>query len=131
MLTIRCSAPQDRSKVKKRARILLRAAALACGVAFTFTASPAEPVGGKFAEPGEPSGELTPFEVRAESDVGYQAANPTSGSRLNSRMISPSSWPGGLRHQTFATFQNQFDPMKIRLGFPNSQSVFPALTLSP
>src|SRR5215207_4489348 len=30
--------------------------------------------------------ELSPFEVRAEGDVGYQAANTTSGSRLNSRL---------------------------------------------
>src|SRR6266852_1046422 len=30
--------------------------------------------------------ELSPFEVRAENDVGYQAANTTSGSRLNSRL---------------------------------------------
>jgi iron complex outermembrane recepter protein len=30
--------------------------------------------------------ELSPFEVRAEDDVGYQAANTTSGSRLNSRL---------------------------------------------
>lgn len=40
------------------------------------------------APPGE-SGEtieLSPFEVRAEGDVGYQAANTTSGSRLNSRL---------------------------------------------
>ena len=33
-----------------------------------------------------PPVELSPFEVRAESDVGYQAANTTSGSRLNSRL---------------------------------------------
>jgi iron complex outermembrane recepter protein len=30
--------------------------------------------------------ELSPFEVRAENDVGYQAANTVSGSRLNSRL---------------------------------------------
>jgi outer membrane receptor protein involved in Fe transport len=30
--------------------------------------------------------ELSPFEVHAENDVGYQAANTTSGSRLNSRL---------------------------------------------
>jgi iron complex outermembrane receptor protein len=30
--------------------------------------------------------ELSPFEVRAENDVGYQAGNTTSGSRLNSRL---------------------------------------------
>jgi outer membrane receptor protein involved in Fe transport len=33
-----------------------------------------------------PPVELSPFEVRAENDVGYQAANTTSGSRLNSRL---------------------------------------------
>jgi outer membrane receptor protein involved in Fe transport len=30
--------------------------------------------------------ELSPFEVRADTDVGYQAGNTTSGSRLNSRL---------------------------------------------
>jgi iron complex outermembrane recepter protein len=30
--------------------------------------------------------ELSPFEVLAENDVGYQAGNTTSGSRLNSRL---------------------------------------------
>ncbi|MFM9080095.1 MAG: hypothetical protein ACKOTE_08195, partial [Opitutaceae bacterium] len=30
--------------------------------------------------------ELSPIEVRADNDVGYQAANTTSGSRLNSRL---------------------------------------------
>lgn len=29
---------------------------------------------------------LSPFEVRADSDIGYQAANTTSGSRLNTRL---------------------------------------------
>lgn len=37
-------------------------------------------------EPTETTIELSPFEVRADSDVGYQAANTTSGSRLNSRL---------------------------------------------
>jgi outer membrane receptor protein involved in Fe transport len=40
-------------------------------------------------KPADPDGapiELSPFEVRAEADVGYQAANTTSGSRLNSRL---------------------------------------------
>ena len=36
--------------------------------------------------PGEKPIELSPFEVRADDDVGYQAANTTSGSRLNSRL---------------------------------------------
>ncbi len=30
--------------------------------------------------------QLSPFEVRADADVGYQAANTTSGSRLDSRL---------------------------------------------
>ena len=37
-------------------------------------------------EGSPPPVELSPFEVRAEDDVGYQAANTTSGSRLNSRL---------------------------------------------
>ena len=35
---------------------------------------------------GEAPVELSPFEVRADNDVGYQAGNTTSGSRLNSRL---------------------------------------------
>ncbi len=38
------------------------------------------------ATSSEPTIELSPFEVRADDDVGYQAANTTSGSRLNSRL---------------------------------------------
>jgi outer membrane receptor protein involved in Fe transport len=41
------------------------------------------------AKPVPPAGsvvELSPFEVRAEDDAGYQAGNTTSGSRLNSRL---------------------------------------------
>ncbi len=51
--------------------------------ASALTPTPAAPV------------ELSPFEVRADEDVGYQAANTTAGSRLNSRlkdtpaMVSP------------------------------------------
>jgi len=37
-------------------------------------------------DPNAPTVELSPFEVRADNDVGYQAANTTSGSRLNSRL---------------------------------------------
>lgn len=37
-------------------------------------------------QPAAPAVELSPFEVRAEDDVGYQAGNTTSGSRLNSRL---------------------------------------------
>ncbi len=51
------------------------------------TATPAN-VPPTATRPGEapPPVELSPFEVRAENDVGYQAANTTSGSRLNSRL---------------------------------------------
>ncbi len=46
------------------------------------TVAPAAP-----AKPTEaPVVELSPFEVTADKDVGYQAANTTSGSRLNSRL---------------------------------------------
>src|SRR5262245_52329741 len=34
----------------------------------------------------EPVVELSPFEVRPDSDVGYQAVNTTNGSRLNTRL---------------------------------------------
>lgn len=37
-------------------------------------------------DPNAPTVELSPFEVRADDDVGYQAGNTTSGSRLNSRL---------------------------------------------
>ncbi|HUR59515.1 MAG TPA: TonB-dependent receptor plug domain-containing protein [Opitutaceae bacterium] len=40
----------------------------------------------KPATDGSTPVELSPFEVRADDDVGYQAANTTSGSRLNSRL---------------------------------------------
>ena len=40
----------------------------------------------KALDPTAPPIELSPFEVRAEDDVGYQAGNTTSGSRLNSRL---------------------------------------------
>ena len=38
------------------------------------------------AKPHLPPVELSPFEVVAEGDVSYQAANTTSGSRVNSRL---------------------------------------------
>jgi outer membrane receptor protein involved in Fe transport len=57
--------------------------------AFAQTAAPA-PAATTPAVATKPSDsetiELSPFEVRAENDVGYQAANTTSGSRLNSRL---------------------------------------------
>ncbi|MDP3072771.1 MAG: TonB-dependent receptor [Opitutaceae bacterium] len=40
----------------------------------------------KPAEKDEIAVQLSPFEVRAADDVGYQAGNTTSGSRLNSRL---------------------------------------------
>ncbi len=63
------------------------AAALGLGAALTFpafgqTVNPAGTVAA--AVPNTPPVELSPFEVRADDDVGYQAANTTSGSRLNS-----------------------------------------------
>ena len=48
------------------------------------TATP--PVPSAPAAGERPVVELSPFEVRADNDVGYQAANTTSGSRLNSRL---------------------------------------------
>lgn len=44
------------------------------------------PAASAAADPSAAPVELSPFEVRAENDVGYQAANTTSGSRLNSRL---------------------------------------------
>ena len=56
--------------------------ALLCQVLTAQTApAPATPV-----PASEEVLELSPFEVRADTDVGYQAANTTSGSRLNSKL---------------------------------------------
>jgi iron complex outermembrane receptor protein len=57
-----------------------------CVAAFAQTAPtpPASTTSTTTTEP--PPVELSPFEVRAENDVGYQAGNTTSGSRLNSRL---------------------------------------------
>ncbi|MEO6246833.1 MAG: TonB-dependent receptor plug domain-containing protein [Opitutaceae bacterium] len=54
-------------------------------IAQTAPTSPPTAPGTKPTDPTAPV-ELSPFEVRAENDVGYQAANTTSGSRLNSRL---------------------------------------------
>src|SRR5215212_4171924 len=51
------------------------------GQAVTPPATPPKP-----ASASEPAIELSPFEVRAGDDVGYQAGNTTSGSRLNTRL---------------------------------------------
>jgi outer membrane receptor protein involved in Fe transport len=61
------------------------AANLAPGQALPPPAIPARPPA-TGAAATEPVVELSPFEVRADADVGYQAANTTSGSRLNSRL---------------------------------------------
>ena len=71
----------------------LRAAILAASATLNFcttfvAAESAAPVSPATAKPTDPTApvELSPFEVRAENDVGYQAANTTSGSRLNTRL---------------------------------------------
>ena len=68
-----------------RARILIFRALLPCAAATLAAQSAPTPAVSKPNEPSSPV-ELSPFEVRAENDVGYQAANTTSGSRLNSRL---------------------------------------------
>lgn len=56
-------------------------------VALPLTAQTVTPPVSPAPAAGEkPVVELSPFEVRADNDVGYQAANTTSGSRLNSRL---------------------------------------------
>ena len=73
-----------------RRRALSRAAyaALLLGLALTVRAQtvtpvPVDPATGKPAAPPEEKAvELSPFEVRADDDTGYQAMNTTSGSRL-------------------------------------------------
>lgn len=47
---------------------------------------PATTAPGAQPDPAQAVIELSPFEVRAENDVGYQAGNTTSGSRLNTRL---------------------------------------------
>ncbi len=71
----------------------MRAAILAVCATVTFcttivAAESAPPVSPATAKPTDHTApvELSPFEVRAENDVGYQAGNTTSGSRLNSRL---------------------------------------------
>lgn len=48
-------------------------------------AEPAKPAPGSNTAV-EPVVELTPFEVRSDTDIGYQALNTTNGSRLNTRL---------------------------------------------
>ncbi len=52
---------------------------------FAQTVTPAPATSPK-AEPAKEVVELSPFEVKSADDVGYQAGNTTSGSRLNSRL---------------------------------------------
>ncbi|MSU24088.1 MAG: hypothetical protein EXS32_09745 [Opitutus sp.] len=59
---------------------------LICRLTTHAAEPPANPPGILPAKTTGPVVELSPFEVRAESDVGYQAANTTSGSRLNTRL---------------------------------------------
>ena len=61
--------------------ILVRAATPAAPAVPPAPAAATQP-----AESPAPVVELSPFEVVADKDVGYQAANTTSGSRLNSRL---------------------------------------------
>lgn len=62
----------------------------AAGIVSAAAASAAEVPAVKPSAPVKPEPgavvELSPFEVRAADDVGYQAANTTSGSRLNTRL---------------------------------------------
>ncbi len=55
-------------------------------VATSTAATPTTPAAATATDPNAPTVELSPFEVRADADVGYQAGNTTSGSRLNSRL---------------------------------------------
>ncbi|HUR59025.1 MAG TPA: Plug domain-containing protein, partial [Opitutaceae bacterium] len=52
----------------------------------TTTTPPVAPVATTPPATGEKAIELSPFEVRAEDDAGYQAMNTTSGSRLASSL---------------------------------------------
>lgn len=67
-------------------RLLL--ASLATGAFALAQTAPTPPPASTSAAKTDESGtiELSPFEVKADTDVGYQAANTTSGSRLNSRL---------------------------------------------
>jgi iron complex outermembrane recepter protein len=47
---------------------------------------PSVPPAATAADPNAPVIELSPFEVQADSDIGYQALNTTNGSRLNTRL---------------------------------------------
>ncbi len=68
-------------------RFAALAAALSASVALAQTVAPA-PAPNAPAVPTDrsPVVELSPFEVRSDTDIGYQALNTTSGSRLNSKL---------------------------------------------
>ena len=65
------------------ASVFLAATSLVTAQTAAPASSPSRPAANGASPPPV---ELSPFEVRAEDDVGYQAANTTSGSRLNSRL---------------------------------------------
>jgi iron complex outermembrane recepter protein len=71
-----------------RAFLAVGAAALTPSAATSADSPPPLVVPATPAPAGTPESpiELSPFEVRAADDVGYQAGNTTSGSRLNSRL---------------------------------------------
>lgn len=74
----------------RRGSSLLRGAPLALATLALVGSAPAQVAPSlpppKASSTESPTVELSPFEVRAEDDVGYQAGNTTSGSRLNSRL---------------------------------------------
>jgi iron complex outermembrane receptor protein len=82
MITSRLSAP---SRVMLVASLCLLAAVSGPAQAVNNPPAP-PPTAAKPTETTESVIELSPFEVVADKDVGYQAANTTSGSRLNSRL---------------------------------------------
>lgn len=71
-------------------RLSACASLLLASLASAQTVEPAKPVSpaapSAAPEPGAPVVELSPFEVRSDSDIGYQALNTTNGSRLNTRL---------------------------------------------
>src|ERR1044072_9321168 len=54
--------------------------------AFAQAVAPAPVAPAASDKSGSETVELSPFEVKADNDVGYQAGNTTSGSRLNPRL---------------------------------------------
>ncbi|WP_414663566.1 TonB-dependent siderophore receptor [Horticoccus sp. 23ND18S-11] len=74
------ACPRHALTVRRVASLLLIVPAIA--FAQVVTPTPTTTTAGRETSPVE----LSPFEVRADSDVGYQAGNTTSGSRLNSRL---------------------------------------------